>query len=147
MFQSSCHLRISFNMAFSTAAYTTLRSKIGIRYQYASIPTCMMVSIIQKNTFLDLNLYHKNSIMSIQFLVNHLSIICHFSCSPAPSETSSQDQEVDPDMFTATTNMKRETSVMAKVAQYYNPSLVSHVTGWQGDLAERQVSFRIVTHI
>lgn len=59
-------------------------------------------------------------------------------CSPAPSETSSQDQEVDPDYFTATTNMKRETSVMAKVAQYYNPNLVGHVTGWQADIAERQ---------
>ena len=46
---------------------------------------------------------------------------------------------MDPDYFTATTNMKRETSVMAKVAQYYNPNLVGHVTGWQADIAERQV--------
>ena len=50
---------------------------------------------------------------------------------------------MDPDYFTATTNMKRETSVMAKVAQYYNPNLVGHVTGWQADIAERQVCSRV----
>ena len=29
------------------------------------------------------------------------------------------------------------------MAQYYNASLVGHVTGWQADMAERQVSFEM----
>ncbi|XP_052250491.1 WW domain-containing adapter protein with coiled-coil-like [Dreissena polymorpha] len=59
--------------------------------------------------------------------------------SPAPSDTSSQGTPVDLEMFSAA-NMapQKENNHMANLAHYYNDQLVSHVTGWQGELVERQ---------
>lgn len=61
-------------------------------------------------------------------------------CSPAPSDTSSQGAPVDPDMFSSSLGQK-DTNLMSSLRQYYNENSVSHVTGWQGELFEKQSRF------
>ncbi|XP_052813464.1 WW domain-containing adapter protein with coiled-coil-like [Mya arenaria] len=58
--------------------------------------------------------------------------------SPTPSDTSSQGAPVDPDMFTGQSLGQREHNLMASLGQYYKNESVAHVTGWQGELVERQ---------
>ncbi|KAL4216879.1 hypothetical protein ACF0H5_023340 [Mactra antiquata] len=58
-------------------------------------------------------------------------------CSPAPSDTSSQGAPVDPEMFSSNINQK-ETNLMSSLSQYYHENSVAHVTGWQGELFEKQ---------
>jgi len=61
-------------------------------------------------------------------------------CSPTPSDTSSQGAPVDPDMFSSNMGQK-ETNLMSSLSQYYSEHSVSHVTGWQGELFEKQARF------
>ena len=77
-------------------------------------------------------------------LLNALScwlVLClYYSCSPTPSDTSSQGAPVDPEMFTgANIGGHKENNLMSTLSQYYKDQSVSHVTGWQGELVEKQV--------
>lgn len=61
------------------------------------------------------------------------------SCSPALSDTSSQGAPVDPEMFTGANIGQKENNLMSTLSHYYKEQSVSHVTGWQGELVEKQV--------
>lgn len=47
---------------------------------------------------------------------------------------------MDPEMFTGANIGQKENNLMSSLSQYYKDQSVSHVTGWQGELVEKQVS-------
>ncbi|XP_048772729.2 WW domain-containing adapter protein with coiled-coil-like isoform X3 [Ostrea edulis] len=61
------------------------------------------------------------------------------SCASPSSTTSSQDLPVGVgDISVAGLNQTNSPNVSSSLSQYYNEKLIGHVTGWQGDQAERQ---------
>lgn len=61
------------------------------------------------------------------------------SCASPSSTTSSQDLPVGVgDISVTGLNQTNSPNVSSSLSQYYNEKLIGHVTGWQGDQAERQ---------
>lgn len=61
------------------------------------------------------------------------------SCASPSSTTSSQDLPVGVgDISVTGLNQTNSPNVSSSLSQYYNEKLISHVTGWHGDQAERQ---------